>query len=119
MATFPVFYRPRPYQTELHQMWRTKRIGIGVLPRQSGKDVSASMEQCEARLKQAKTTGVYISLNNPMIRDILWDKTYLDPSTGNYVQMLQDNVPKNLATWKDTQMTGMFTNNSRLQDPRR
>ena len=47
-------------------MWRTKRIGIGVLPRQSGKDVSASMEQCEARLKQAKTTGVYISLNNPM-----------------------------------------------------
>ena len=115
MATFPVFYRPRPYQTELHQMWRTKRIGIGVLPRQSGKDVSASMEQCEARLKQPKTTGVYISLNNPMIRDILWDKTYLDPSTGNYVQMLQDNVPKNLATWKDTQMTGMFTNNSRLK----
>ena len=92
MATFPVFYRPRPYQTELHQMWRTKRIGIGVLPRQSGKDVSASMEQCEARLKQAKTTGVYISLNNPMIRDILWDKTYLDPSTGNYVQTLSCNI---------------------------
>ena len=40
---FPQYYRPRPYQAELHQMWRTKRIGIGVLPRQSGKDVAASI----------------------------------------------------------------------------
>ena len=31
---FPVFYRPRPYQQELHQMWAHKRIGIGVHPRQ-------------------------------------------------------------------------------------
>ena len=115
MALFPVFYRPRPYQAELHQMWRRKRIGIGVLPRQSGKDVGASIEQCEARLRTPKTTGVYISLNNPMIRDILWDKTYLDPETSQYVRMLQDNVPRELAEWKDTVMTGRFSNGSRLK----
>ena len=112
---FPVFYRPRPYQQELHQMWAHKRIGIGVLPRQSGKDVAASIEQCLARLRVPKTTGVYISLNNPMIRDILWDKTYFDPNTGQYVRMLQDNVPQELAVWRDTMMVGAFTNKSRLK----
>lgn len=115
MSTFPAFYRPRPYQAELHKMWREKRIGIGVLPRQSGKDVAASMEQCDGRLRTAKTTGVYISLNNPMIRDILWDKTYLDLATGQYVRMLKDNVPFDQAVWRDTAMTGQFTNNSRLK----
>ena len=74
-------------------MWRNKRYGLAVLPRQSGKDVAASMEQCDARLRTPKTTGVYISLNNPMIRDILWDKTYIDPATGEYIRGLQDNVP--------------------------
>lgn len=96
-------------------MWQTKRIGVAVYPRQSGKDVGASMEQCAARLKNPKTTGVYISLNNPMIRDILWDKTYLDPRTGKYVRMLQDNVPSNEAVWRDSQMTGHFRNKSRLK----
>ena len=86
MAHFPTHYRPRPYQEELHKMWRAKRYGVAVLPRQSGKDVAASMEQCDARLRTPKTTGVYISLNNPMIRDILWDKTYLDPVTGEYIR---------------------------------
>ena len=96
-------------------MWRGKRIGIGVLPRQTGKDVAASIEQCQARLQTPKTNGVYISLNNPMIRDILWDKTYFDAATGQYVRMLQDNVPHELAVWRDTMMVGAFTNKSRLK----
>ena len=112
---FPQYYRPRPYQAELHRMWRTKRIGVAVLPRQSGKDVGASIEQCDARLRTPKTTGVYISLNQPMIRDILWDKTYLDIATGQYVRMLKDNVPAELCTWRDTAMVGAFSNHSRLK----
>lgn len=112
---FPVHYRPRPYQRELHQMFRTKRYSIAVLPRQSGKDVAASMEQCEARLRTPKTTGVYISLSNPMIRDILWDKTYIDPVTGDYIRGLKDNVPPDLVEWKDTWMEGRFSNHSRLK----
>lgn len=115
MPKFPVYYRPRPYQAELHKMWRTNRYGIAVLPRQSGKDVAASMEQCEARLKTSKTTGVYISLNNPMIRDILWDKTYIDPESGEYIMGLQDNVPDELVDWKATVMEGRFSNKSRLK----
>lgn len=115
MATFPVYYRPRPYQMELHKMWRTKRYGLAVLPRQSGKDVAASMEQCDARLKTPKTTGVYISLNNPTIRDILWQKTYIDPGTGQYIKGLQDNVPAELVDWKNTVMEGRFSNESRLK----
>ena len=39
-SKFPRYYRPRPYQVELHKMWREKRIGVAVYPRQSGKDVS-------------------------------------------------------------------------------
>jgi hypothetical protein len=115
MPTFPVHYRPRPYQEELHKMWRTKRYGLAVLPRQSGKDVAASMEQCDARLRTAKTTGVYISLSNPMIRDILWDKTYIDPATNTYIKGLQDNVPKDMVDWKGTVMEGRFFNESRLK----
>lgn len=115
MTTFPVYYRPRPYQMDMHRMWQSKRYGIAVYPRQTGKDVGASMEQCEARLKTPKTTGVYISLNNPMIRDILWDKTYIDPATGNYILGLQDNVPSDLVDWKATVMEGRFYNKSRLK----
>lgn len=96
-------------------MWRSHRYGIAVLPRQSGKDVAASMEQCDARLRTPKTTGVYISLSNPMIRDILWDKTYIDPATGDYIMGLQDNVDPSLVDWKDTVMEGRFANNSRLK----
>lgn len=99
----------------MHKMWRQHRYGIAVLPRQSGKDVAASMEQCEARLKTPKTTGVYISLNNPMIRDILWDKTYIDPVTNEYIQGLQDNVPPEQVDWKSTVMEGRFANKSRLK----
>ena len=73
MAKFPVFYKPRPYQAELHKMWRSYRIGVGVLPRQAGKDTSMSMEMCESRLRTPKTTGTYVSLDSPMVRDILWD----------------------------------------------
>lgn len=96
-------------------MWRSKRYGIAVLPRQSGKDVAASMEQCNARLRTPKTTGVYISLSNPMIRDILWDKTYIDPATGEYILGLKDNVPTEHIEWKDTVMEGRFSNKSRLK----
>ena len=115
MPTFPVHYQPRPYQQELHRMWRSKRYGIGVLPRQTGKDVAASMEQCAARLMTPKTTGVYISLSNPMIRDILWDKTYIDPVSGEYIRALMDNVPSQLVDWRDTFMEGRFSNHSRLK----
>ena len=96
-------------------MFRTKRYSVAVYPRQTGKDVGASMEQCDARLRTAKTTGVYISLNNPMIRDILWDKTYMDLATGEYIQGLQDNVPAELVDWKATVMEGRFHNKSRLK----
>jgi len=113
--TFPQYYVPRPYQEELHRMWRSKRYGLAVLPRQTGKDVAASMEQCEARLRTPKTTGVYISLSNPMVRDILWDKTYVDPPSGEFVRALQDNVPSQVVSWKDTFMEGRFSNHSRLK----
>ena len=74
-----------------------------------------SMEMCKRRLLVPKTTGTYVSLDNPMIRDILWDKTYLDPDSGQYIKMLQDNVPQNLVRWRDTAMTGQFSNGSRLK----
>ena len=74
-----------------------------------------SMEMVERRLRMPKTTGTYVSLDNPMIRDILWDKTYLDPTTNEYVRMLQDNVPKEMAIWRGTAMTGVFSNHSRLK----
>lgn len=115
MAKYPQFYVPRPYQAQLHEMWAKKRIGVAVLPRQTGKDVAMSIEECQSALKTPKTTGVYVSLNNPMIRDILWDKTYLDPVSGQYVRMLQDNVPPELCTWQATSMTGSFRNKSRLK----
>jgi hypothetical protein len=115
MTSFPVYYRPRPYQRELHDMWRQNRIGVAVFPRQSGKDVAMSMEMCERRLRFPKSTGAYVSLNNPMIRDILWDKTYLDPATNQYIQALMDNVPANLVDWKATIMEGRFANKSRLK----
>ena len=115
MPTFPVHYEPRPYQASLHRMFRTHRYSIAVLPRQTGKDVAGSMEQCDARLRTPKTTGVYISLSNPMIRDILWDKTYVDPKTGQYILGLRDNVPPSLVDWKATVMEGRFANHSRLK----
>jgi hypothetical protein len=112
---FPQFYTPRPYQAELHRAFRSHSYTVAVLPRQTGKDVAASMEQCDARLRTPKTTGVYISLSNPMIRDILWDKTYIDPATGDYIRGLQDNVPADAVSWKDTFMEGRFANQSRLK----
>ena len=115
MAVFPQFYKPRPYQAEAHAMWQAKRVGVVVYPRQTGKDVAMSIEECQSALKTPKTTGVYVSLNNPMIRDILWDKTYLDPVSGQYVRMLQDNVPAELCSWQATSMTGSFSNKSRLK----
>ena len=96
-------------------MWQAKRVGVVVYPRQTGKDVAMSIEECQSALKTPKTTGVYVSLNNPMIRDILWDKTYLDPVSGQYVRMLQDNVPPELCSWQATSMTGSFRNKSRLK----
>ena len=96
-------------------MWAKKRVGVVVYPRQTGKDVAMSIEECQSALKTPKTTGVYVSLNNPMIRDILWDKTYLDPVSGQYVRMLQDNVPAELCSWQATSMTGSFSNKSRLK----
>lgn len=115
MTSFPTHYRPRPYQRLLHQMWRDHRLGVAVLPRQSGKDLAMGVEMCRRRLETPKTTGVYISLDNPMIRDILWDKTYYDDRSGQFVQALQDNVDPSLVEWKDTVMVGRFSNRSRLK----
>jgi hypothetical protein len=50
-----------------------------------------------------------------MIRDILWDKTYIDPESGEYIRGLQDNVPAETVDWKATVMEGRFTNHSRLK----
>ena len=113
--TFPVHYRPRPYQAAVHQLYRKKRFGVAVLSRQAGKDMAMSMHMCQRRLEVPKTTGVYISLDNPMIRDILWDKTYVDPETGQYFHALKDNVPPELVSWTDTFMVGRFANGSRLK----
>jgi hypothetical protein len=96
-------------------MWRNYRIGVAVYPRQSGKDVAMSMEMCERRLRIPKSTGTYVSLDNPMIRDILWQKTYIDPESKQYIRMLQDNVHPDLVDWKNTVMEGEFTNGSRLK----
>ena len=115
MPKFPQHYAPRPYQAELHTMWKGFQIGCAVMPRQSGKDVAMSMEMVERRLKEPKTTGTYISLDNPMIRDILWDKTYFDPITGKYIQMLQDNIPAGFAEFTGTNMVVNFSNKSRLK----
>ena len=112
---FPRYYRPRPYQAQAHEMWNRKRYGVVVWCRQAGKDVSMAMQMARRRLETAKTTGAYISLDNPMIRDILWDKTYDDPITGEYLHLLQDNVPSDLVVWRDTVMEGRFTNGSRLK----
>ena len=112
---FPRFYKPRPYQAELHAMWQTKRTGIGVLPRQTGKDVSMSMENVNARLLRPKTNGVYIAPDSPSVRNILYDKSYWDPVAGLQLRMLQDNVPDSQVSWKDTLMTGKFTNKSLLK----
>lgn len=112
---FPVFYRPRPYQALVHKLFDEHRFGVVVLPRQAGKDVAMSMQMCKRRLEMAKTTGAYISLDNPMIRDILWEKTYPDPETGGYLHLLQDNVPKDAVQWKDTLMQAVFSNGSRLK----
>jgi len=114
--SFPLFYEPRPYQRELHDMWKRKRIGVAVLPRQSGKDVSASMEQCEARLITPKTLGAYIAPDRPSIKNILWDKTYYDPKIGRHIQMMQDNVPAELvSSWANTDLEARFTNKSMLK----
>lgn len=113
--TFPVHYQPRPYQAELHKLWRTKRYGVAVLSRQSGKDVAMSMEGITRRLQQPKTTGAYVSLDNPLIRDILWDKTYEDPVLGEHIHLLKDNVPGELVKWHNTSMVGRFTNGSLIK----
>ena len=112
---FPRFYRPRPYQAELHHLFRTKRIAGAVFPRQSGKDVCMAMEGIESRLRNPKTTGVYVAPDAPSVRNILWDKTYWDPTIGMQLQLMQDNVPESLVSWKDTRMEGRFTNKSILK----
>lgn len=111
---FPRFYRPRPYQAELHHMWNTKKFGIAVLPRQSGKDVAASMEQISARLKHPKTTGIYIGLNTPSIKRIIWNKTYYDPQAKQMIYALKDNVPAEDVKWGNTRLEANFTNGSNL-----
>jgi len=73
------------------------------------------METVSARLKFPKTTGVYVGLNAPSIRNILYDKSYWDPERQLQLRMLQDNVPSSLVEWKDTVMEGRFKNKSILK----
>ena len=87
-------------------------MGVAVFPRQSGKDVAMSMEAISRRLQIPKSTGTYVSLDNPMIRDILWDKTYIGDE-GAYLHLLKDNTPAELVNWKDTTMEGRFSNGSK------
>ena len=87
-------------------------MGVAVFPRQSGKDVAMSMEAISRRLQIPKSTGTYVSLDNPMIRDILWDKTYIGDE-GAYLHLLKDNTPSELVDWKDTSMEGRFSNGSK------
>ena len=70
-----------------------------------------SMQSAKRRLLIPKSTGTYVSLNNPMIRDILWQKTYMGED-GQYIRMLQDNVPPELVKWSNTTMEGVFNNGS-------
>ena len=95
-------------------MWQRKKFGIAVLPRQSGKDVAASMEQIRARLQHSKTTGVYIGLNTPSIKRIIWNKTYFDPQAGQMIYALKDNVPSQDVKWGNTSLQANFTNGSQL-----
>ena len=95
-------------------MWQRKKFGIAVLPRQSGKDVAASMEQIRARLEHPKTTGVYIGLNTPSIKRIIWNKTYFDPQAGQMIYALKDNVPSEDVKWGNTSLQANFTNGSQL-----
>ena len=74
-----------------------------------------SMENIDARLKYEKTTGVYVGVDSPSIRNILWDKTYWDEKLGLQLRMMQDNVPSELVSWKDTRMEGVFSNKSKLK----
>lgn len=115
MSVFPLHYEPRPYQRELHAAFEKYRYVAGVYPRQSGKDVAASIQEQKEALRTPKTTGVYVSLNNPMIRDILWDKTYLCPHCDQYIRGLQDQTPPELVVWKNTVMEGRYANHSRTK----
>ena len=46
-------------------MWRNKRIGVAVYPRQSGKDVAMGMEMVSGLLRTPKMTGVYVAPDTP------------------------------------------------------
>lgn len=115
MLKFPLHYRPRPYQLELHQMWAEKKYGIAVMSRQSGKDMSAIMEQGRARLARPGTTGLYIGLSNPEIKNIVWQKAYKCPECGEYVKALHGNFPPGQVKWRDTTTEGVFANGSWLK----
>lgn len=113
---FPQHYQPRPYQAEAHVMFRKHRISGLVFPRQSGKDVTMSMEGTERCLRVPNTNAVYVSIDKPSVRNIVWDKKYPDPVLGQNIALLQDNVPKSLVRkWRGTIMEGEFTNGSKLK----
>lgn len=112
---YPLHYVPRPYQVELHEMWAKYKYGVGVMPRQSGKDMAAMMEQGRARLTTPNTTGVYIGLSNPEIRNIIWQKSYRCPDCDEYVRALHGNFPQGSVRWKDTVTEGLFANGSWLK----
>lgn len=115
MVNFPVHYRPRPYQVELHKMWATKKYGVAVMPRQSGKDMAGMMEMTRSRILTSNTTGLYIGLSNPEIRNIIWQKSYECPDCQQHVRALHGNIPPELVKWKDSTTEGVFSNGSWLK----
>ena len=96
-------------------MWGTKKYGVAVMPRQSGKDMSGIMEMVRTRLVQPNTTGLYIGLSNPEIRNIVWQKAYECPDCNQHVRALHGNVPSDLVKWRDSTTEGIFTNGSWLK----
>ena len=96
-------------------MWATKRIGVAVYPRQSGKDMAMSMDTVQDCLKTPKINAGYIAPTLPDIKEILWEKRYFDPNAQTNLQVLQDNVPDSLVTWRPSTLEGRFSNKSRLK----
>jgi hypothetical protein len=74
-----------------------------------------AMDGCGFLLANPKTTAVYVAPDTPMVKDILWDKKYFDPEARLQLELLQDNVPPELVSWKNTKLEGRFKNKSLLK----
>ena len=82
MATlqFPRYYVPRPYQQELHAMWRNKRIGVAVYPRQSGKDVAMGIGSHvdTGHLRSSQQAANHLHAHSDILARLSWVDRYTD-----------------------------------------